>query len=98
MEAYERFMSVPLISDKPEGVSVVAWALRKTLPWVRDHGNCNVALISILHLNGRYSCAQASYSEILQHEFAGRRAAIPGGIIKDCLATSHIGGWRRVRE
>ncbi|KAL8638861.1 MAG: hypothetical protein Q9228_004033 [Teloschistes exilis] len=37
MEAYERFMSVPLISDKPERVSLIAWALRKTLPWVRDH-------------------------------------------------------------
>lgn len=94
----QRFLSVPLVSVRPEGVAIIAWALRKTLPWVRDQHNCNIALISVLQINGKYSEAVASYADILQHEFAGRRKSMPGGIIWDCLATSRVGGWRRVRK
>lgn len=97
-DAQQHFMSIPPVSVKPQGVSLIAWVLRKTLPWVRDRASCNVALLSILRINGRYTWAEASYAEITRDEFTGRRAAMPGGIIRDCIGLFGVGGWRRIRE
>ena len=95
-DPYFRFLGVPSVSVKPTGITDSAWMNRKTLPWMRGIVHCNIALLSILKPDGKYTWAQARFSEILHQEILSKRFTLPGGVLNDCVVEGRVGGWRRV--
>ncbi|KAL8722505.1 MAG: hypothetical protein Q9225_001021 [Loekoesia sp. 1 TL-2023] len=93
-----RFMGVPSVGIKPAGVTDPAWGLRITLPWVRDQGGCNIALLSIMEPNNAFTWAVDSFLDIAASELGRRRGLTEDGIIENCLTRRGIGGFRKLRK
>lgn len=95
-----RFMGVPPIVEqpKPMDVTAAAWALRVTLPRVEYGGNCNIALLPVLRLDGTYTSVVDSYLRIAQTELSPPGVLDLDALVRRCSLIRGIGGFRQVRK
>ncbi|KAI4116568.1 MAG: hypothetical protein LQ338_007688 [Usnochroma carphineum] len=92
-------MGVPPIVEqpKPMDVTAAAWALRVTLPRVEYGGNCNIALLPVLRLDGTYTSVVDSYLRIAQTELSPPGVLDLDALVRRCSLIRGIGGFRQVR-